>query len=132
MLEIDVHRRHRDSGMTLVEVLVSVVILSMIAVGFATFAITSLHQVGVTTQRVQALELARKAAIQLMNGTAATQIDKQVTIRGITYAIYDKLSTRENIHELDPDLHADQITVSWDARGNRQRHLVQLTVYLSN
>lgn len=103
-----------DVGLTLVEILVAISILSILAIGFLGFAIQSLQSVSYNAQRVQALALARKVGIELRDGKVGvlsqSLSDRTISIRGITYTW--NIKSGSPIRD-DPLLAPYRICVSW-------------------
>ncbi len=114
----------QENGMTLVEVLAAVAILSILSVGFAGVAIQSLNTMVLNTQRVQALEYARATGIQLRDRTHVAPFSVLEEMNGIKYTVVVDLGIPLSS---DPDLLPNTIRVLWSSLNTQ--HQIQLTVY---
>lgn len=123
----------RQHGFTLIEVLVSVVILTMLAIAFAKFSIETLKVVDFNKQQQEAFQLARQEAIYLSNIETTPAPSNPTSVNGVEFQYSpDPPSTNTlsiNINNYPISITQNLINVEWPANGSTTMNSVEVSVY---
>ena len=123
----------RQRGFTLIEVLVSVVILTMLAIAFAKFSIETLKVVDFNKQQQEAFQLARQEAIYLSNIDTTPAPGNPTQVNGVEFQyIPDPPSTNTlsiNINNYPISITQNLINVEWPANGSTTVNSVEISAY---
>lgn len=133
-MEPDINKSWKQQGMGLVEVLASLVILSLLTVSFMTIFTTAQVWIMNSGKRVQASEYASSI---MENVRANSDRLTAVTLTGNplakTYTDPDNAATKFSIPELnltidDPNRFSEQVMVSQFIPGNTNLYKIEVTV----
>lgn len=127
-----------QSGQTLVEMLIAVVILSMVSIAFVKFTTVSLHMATFYNAQHEAYVLADNEALAILNNAysdiqntiSPSNSPYSITKNNILYTIHVTQDTTFNDPD-DPLLKEYTVKVSWPSDLDNGTYDVQLNVYAS-
>lgn len=123
----------KQHGFTLIEVLVSVVILTMLAIAFAKFSIETLKVVDFNKQQQEAFQLARQEAIYLSNIDTTPAPSNPTQVNGVEFDFSPDPPTTNtmtiNINNYSIPITQNLINVEWPSNGSSTTNSSGISVY---